>query len=253
MMDAGPREDRVPQGGILSDGPQECPCTSPQRQFWLLDQLNPGDPVLNVAVRWRLEGQVSLERLTQSFEAVIQRHESLRTGLTESAEGVVQQIFPRVPFRLAVSDLRGEADLEAAAEGRAMAEARRPFELAVPPLLRATLLRVEDRIYHLLVTIHHAVCDGWSVGVLAEDIATHYDAVCGAGPTPAPLPLQYGDYALWQQAWLASEAPRRAEAYWTQQLARAPWFEVLPDRPRLPVVTSSGHIVSTLLPRALTD
>jgi amino acid adenylation domain-containing protein len=253
MMDAGPREDHAAEAAILSLEPQEFPCTSPQRQFWLLDRLNPGDPALNVAVRWRLDGQVSPELLARSFEAVIARHESLRTGFTEVADGVVQRVLPQVAFRLATVDLRAEAEPEAAALREARAEASQPFDLAAPPLLRTRLLRIEDRLYHLLVTIHHVISDGWSVGVLAEDIVAHYNALRGDGAMPDPLPLQYGDYALWQEAWLASQAPRPSEAYWTRQLAAAPWFEVPSDRLRPPVVTSNGHIVSILLPQALTD
>lgn len=254
------RPDSVPDPGAnpvlpeaMATAVQAFPCTSAQQQFWLLDRLDPGDPALNVAVRWLLEGEVSSGLLERSLQAVIARHETLRTGFAETEAGLVQRVLPDAPFRLGEADLSGLPDPEAEAERLARREARLRFDLAGPPLLRATLLRLGARRHHLVVTVHHIVSDGWSIGLLASEVAAFYEALRSSGPAPGPLPLHYGDYARWQEAWLASPAPREAEAYWTRRLAGASRFEVLPDRTRPAVATSNGHIVSTVLPWPLTE
>src|ERR1700761_2764627 len=180
------------------------PCSLGQRRFWILDRLDPGSPSLNVAVRWRLEGTVSIEQLERALERIITRHAVLRTSIT-AVDGVpMQLIHPCAPFRVPVIDLSTlpAADAEREAQRIASSEAQSSFNLAAPPLIRVTLLRLRDRVWTLLVTAHHIVCDGWSIGVLARELVEICAAEHAGRPANlAELPISYGDYAEWQAEW----------------------------------------------------
>ena len=219
------------------------PASIAQTGFWLLEQLDPGRAALNVAVQWTLLGSVTPGRAEAAWRRVIDRHEVLRTGLT-AIDGVpVQVIRPEVPFCLTHHDLLRLADTDRLleAERLARAEAVIPFILQAPPLMRVSLITLAPGISRMLLTLHHAVCDGWSIGVLAEEFVS---ALAGAAlPT---LVLQYGDYAEWQRAWLASSALSLAQAYWVQQLADLPYAAVPPDYPS--TERGPGAIVSAMLP-----
>ncbi|CAH2598584.1 Amino acid adenylation domain-containing protein [Rhodovastum atsumiense] len=232
------------------------PCSVQQQQFWVLDRLEPGNPAMNVAVRWQLDGRISTEVMEQAFRIVIDRHEVLRTGFVEVEGNPVQRVASALPpFRLADVDLTGLPDTERAAQVLRISrlEGMTPFDIAAPPLIRATLLRVEPTRAILLVTAHHIACDGWSIGVLAREVGTIYRSLREQRPHPlADLPIQCGDFALWQQEWLRSEALGAEAEYWAVKLAGMKHFEVMPDRPRPPVQSSNGQIVSVLLPKALT-
>ena len=242
--------------GAPDETPTVFPCTLAQQRFWVLDRIDPGTAALNVAVRWRLEGDVSAELAERAFAAIIARHETLRTAIVEQDGTPVQVVAQAVPFRLPDIDLTRLEEAQRMPEALRLGarEARAPFDLTRPPLLRATLLRLEPRVSILLVTVHHVVADGWSIGVLAREFGRQYDAVAaGNAPDLPELEIQYGDFALWQQAWLASEALTPAREFWQQRLAGLAPFEVPPDKPRPPVQTDNGAIVSVVLPRPLTD
>ncbi len=234
----------------------EFPCSSMQNQLWLQDRVSPGDTSLNVAVRWGLEGRLSVDVIQRGFEALIARHEVLRTVFVERNGAPVQRVLPTMPFRLSVVDLRGMPEStrhpEAARIGQG--QARAAFDLAKGPLIRATLLLLGENASELLVTTHHIACDGWSNGILARDFGTLCEAFARHEPYELPeLPLQYGDFAAWQLAWLASAGQQQESDYWAAQLAGLPYFEVPADRPRPPVQTTNGAMSSRLLPRSLTD
>ena len=225
------------------------PASLAQSRFWLLDALDPGTPSLNVAVRWSLLGPVSHHAVEAAMRRIVGRHEILRTAL-QNADGVpVQVVRPALPFQVGsrdLTDMPAEAAL-AEADRIGAEEARTPFALESPPLIRVTLIKLAADSARLLLTMHHAVCDGWSVGVVADEM-TRY--LAGAPMLP-DLPLQYGDYADWQQAWLRSPALDAANAYWLRQLADLPYVSVPPDHSA--ERRGPGAIASTLLPRALTD
>src|SRR5262249_28080583 len=132
-------------------------------------------------------------------------------------------------------------------------EAQRPFALAQGPLLRATLLRLEAAEHVVLLTLHHIVSDGWSMGIFLRELATVYDACSTGRSSPLPeLPLQYADFAVWQRQWLQGEVLHEQLAYWKQQLAGAPAVLELPtDRPRPPVQTFCGATQAWLIPERL--
>ena len=226
------------------------PCSPTQQRFWLLEQLDPGNPALNVAVRWRLEGEVSLPGLEHAWRTIIARHQTLRTWFDGSTGEPVQCIEPEVEFWIPVIDLTGLAEEAATAEVDRIArlEARASFSLIAPPLIRVTCLRVRPSLSILLVTVHHLVSDGWSIGCLAREMGE----ICAAqhdGRTPdlPVLTTSYGDYALEQ----GQRLPTAEDDFWRRYLEGAKNFEVPAARPRGAVGSGSSEILSVLLDKGL--
>lgn len=231
------------------------PMTVAQRGFWYLDGLDPGNPAYNIAVRFRLEGPLNHGALVRAINEIVRRHESLRTVIREVDGEPVQVVMPSLSIPLPVADLRSvpAVDRHQRSEEMATEEARKRFDLSAGPLVRAGLLRLDEQDHVLLVTVHHIVSDGWSIGVITRELAVLYDAYCrGLGSPLDDLTLQYGDFAVWQERWLASGDLGGQLAYWTCRLSGLPLLEIAPDRPRPATWTSNGHIESTLLPRDLT-
>jgi thioesterase domain-containing protein/acyl carrier protein len=227
-----------------------------QQAFWYLDQLEPGNPAYNIAVRFGLRGPLVVSALESAFNDLVARHESLRTVFATVDGQPVQLVVPEMSIGLPVDDLRHipAAARPAQADTLAIEEARGSFDLFIGPLIRARLLRLDDEDYVLLVTVHHIVSDGWSIGIISREVGTLYDAHCGGGSRPLPdLPLQYADFTVWQQEWLKSNELTDQLSYWVRQLADLPLLELPTDRPRPAVLTSNGYIESVLLPRRLTD
>ncbi|WP_334950449.1 amino acid adenylation domain-containing protein [Nostoc sp.] len=199
---------------------QQLPLSFAQQRLWFLDQLQPGN-AYNIPLGVRLFGVLNIVALQQSFQEVINRHEALRTVFTTVANQPIQVIIQSVSFTLSVVDLQHLAPTEREAKALQLAkeEARKPFTLDQWPLLRVTLLQLDDTEYLLLLTIHHIVADGWSMGILVQEVATLYEAFCAGKPSPLPqLPLQYVDYAVWQRQWLQGEVLETKLSYWKQQL-----------------------------------
>ncbi|MGE6764044.1 non-ribosomal peptide synthase/polyketide synthase, partial [Corallococcus interemptor] len=234
-----------PREGIL-------PLSFAQQRLWLLDQLQPGDISYNIPTALRLTGQLDVESLRHAFEALVDRHESLRTTLSAEHEEPSQCIQPPCGWELPVIDLTSlhESQREEEAQRVADAEARRPFHLSTGPLLRSTLVRLAQDSHLLLVTMHHIVSDGWSMGVLVREVAAFYEAFStGRAPVLPPLPVQYADFAVWQRGWLQGEALDAQLGYWKQQLAGAPSALELPtDRPRPPMQSRQGAVVDVRVP-----
>jgi amino acid adenylation domain-containing protein len=228
-----------------------------QERLWLLDQLEPGNAAYNIAGAVRLCGDLSVAALAASFDALVGRHETLRTTFQTSAKGPVQAIAPFSAFTLPLIDLAGLPGLPREAEARRLeaAEAARPFDLARGPLLRAVLLRLSGADHLTLLTMHHVISDGWSLEVLVRELTVFYTAALGQRPALLPpLPVQYADFALWQRRWLEGGELARQLAWWRQQLAGAPPLLELPaDRPRPAVATRRGAAVPLLLPAGLAD
>jgi len=234
----------------------EAPCSRAQRRFWVLDQLNPGNASLNIAVRWRLEGDVPLAAVEHTFRLIIARHETLRTSFEQIDGNPVQIVASRVSFSVPLVDLTSLTEQQALAESVRIAkvEAGISFDLTVPPLIRVTLLRVRQDLSFLLVTVHHTVCDGWSIGILAREFG-EISASIGAGRFAAlpELPLSYGEFAAWQNEQLAGSEWQAAMNYWTSNLKGLGYFELPTDLPRPPFPTIKSDIQSVLLARPLTD
>jgi thioesterase domain-containing protein/acyl carrier protein len=227
-----------------------------QEAFWALDRLQSNPSALNIAVRWRLEGVISPALVERAFQHIVARHEVLRTGFDDSGGTPVQRILPTVAFRLAVVDLslRSEADRMEKWKAISENEAHTTFNLNEPPLLRATLVTFDERTSMLLVTAHHTVCDGWSVGVLSRDFGLTYDALQrDSAPALPPLQIQYADFAMWQRECLAEGDWTADREYWGRKLAGVTRFVVPPDGTASAPPHSSAPIISILLARNLTD
>jgi amino acid adenylation domain-containing protein len=223
------------------------PLSFAQERLWFLDRLEPGSAVYNIPAALRVAGALDQAALERSLGEIVRRHEALRTVFAEVDGAAVQVIAPFAGFALPVEDLSalGEADREAAVKRRAVVEARRGFDLSAGPLFRAALLRLGEEDHVLLLTMHHAVSDGWSMGVLFRELSLLYEAYREGRESPLPeLPVQYADYAAWQRQQLAGEVLDRQLAYWRERLAGAPELLELPtDRPRPPVQTYRGATV----------
>jgi non-ribosomal peptide synthetase component F/thioesterase domain-containing protein len=232
------------------------PCSVAQERFWLLDRLDPGNASYNVAVRWRLEGRVATDLLERSWLKIVERHEILRTTFHDVDGVPLQRVSPKAQFRLNEIDLSTLSPDQRQAEGDRIGvlEARAPFDVAAGPLIRVTLLRFSPTTSIILVTSHQIASDGWSIGVMAREMGTIYQALRRDQPVPLePLAIQYADYSLWHLEWLRVRGTAAETAYWAKQLAGVKPFKVIPDRLRPTVPTTNGAIVSRLYPRDLTN
>ncbi|GCE07388.1 non-ribosomal peptide synthetase [Dictyobacter aurantiacus] len=202
-----------------------------QEPLWFLAQLEPGNPFYNVPVMLRLDGPLQQEALRASLNALLARHESLRTSFHERAGQPFQAVEPELTLDLPLLDLStrgGEARREALRLA-VRREADTPFDLRRAPLVRARLVRCGPEEHYLLFTAHHLVFDGWSLGVFFRELKALYGAlVAGEPPALPPLPIQYADYARWQRGWLQGEALAEELAFWRQEVDGAATFLDLP-------------------------
>ncbi|HEX8693688.1 MAG TPA: amino acid adenylation domain-containing protein, partial [Longimicrobium sp.] len=232
------------------------PLSFAQRRLWFLEQFGSAGAAYHLPLRLRLKGELDRAALGRALDRIVARHEALRT--TFSADGGVpeQRIAPAEESRFALveHDLGGHADAEGEL-GRLLAEeAAAPFDLERGPLIRGRLVRLAADDHALLVTMHHVVSDGWSMGVLARELGALYAAFRRGDPDPLPpLPVQYADYAAWQRRWVDGEVLQRQADYWTQALAGAPELLELPtDHPRPARQDHAGASVTLQLDEELT-
>jgi amino acid adenylation domain-containing protein len=226
------------------------PASFAQRRLWFLDQLDPGGSSYNMPLAVRLAGRLDAGALAASLREVVARHETLRTTFTVRDGEPFQVVVPSGDVPLPVIDLRGSGDAGEEARDLAAREARRPFDLSRGPLLRTVLLRLGEEEHLLLLTMHHIVSDGWSLGVLLSETAALYGAFAAGRPSPLPeLPIQYADFALWQQDRLRGEGLAALLRYWSRQLHGLPPALDLPtDMPRPARRTPAGGSRQLLLP-----
>jgi hypothetical protein len=232
------------------------PCSSSQQRCWFIHALSPGSSVLNIALRWELKGRFNASTIEQAFQTIVDRHEILRTRFTDKDGELVQEVAGRLDFHLSVVDLTAIPEEKRLDEAMALGrrEAHVPFDIGQLPLIRVTLLRLSADHGVLLVTVHQIVFDGWSIRNLAHEFGTIAAALDAKGPHDLPeLPLQYGDYCLWQKEYFASSSFEAETNYWKTKLSGAPYFEVLPDHKRPSKPTYRGEILAAILPPALGD
>ncbi|MCX5134082.1 amino acid adenylation domain-containing protein [Streptomyces sp. NBC_00340] len=230
------------------------PLSFAQQRLWFLDQLEPGRAEYLLPFAFRVHGVVDVDALNNAFTALVERHEILRTRFgTDEAGSAVQSIAPAGPVTVLVRDLRSFADAPAREDALAAVlagDALRPVDLAAGPMLRAVLVRLADEEAVLAVTVHHIAFDGWSIGVLLRELSALYAVALGAGSdaVPAPLPVQYADYALWQRSWLTGEALERQLGYWRGRLAGLEPLELPTDHARPAERTGTGEVVRFSVP-----
>jgi len=233
------------------------PASFAQQRLWFLDQLEPGSSLYNHLSAIRLKGALSVEVLQRALNEIVARHETLRTTFATVDEEPVQIITPALSAPLSVIDLNEvpETEREAEAQRLVREEAQRPFDLAQGPLVRASLLRLGDEEYILLLAMHHIVSDGWSAGVLFREIAVLYEAFSTGKLSPlSELPIQYADYAVWQREWLQGEVLEKQLSYWRGQLTGAPPVLELPtDRSRPAAQSFRGACHSMVFSQSLTQ
>jgi hypothetical protein len=242
--------------GLLGTATHRFPVTLAQESLWYLDQLEPGNPAWNIAVRFRLKGPLDVSTLEKAVNEVVSRHEILRTTFSTESGAPAQVVHSSGTIRLPIEDLSdlsaNQRDIEE--ERRTIAEGERRFNLKSGPLLRARLLRLADRDHILLLTIHHIISDGWSIGVLINELAAHYqDFFDGKSASLPALPVQYADYAVWQNEHSTDAGLGEHRDYWTSKLANLSLCEIPTDRVRPDKKTHNGYILSVVLPNQLAD
>lgn len=224
--------------------PANLPLSFAQERLWFIEQLEGGTPIFNLIGVVNLTGQLDVLALTRSLNEVVKRHESLRTKF-DAIDGVpVQSVLSERAISLPVESLNAATSNERSAGVQQViqAEAAQPFDLTNEPLLRARLLQFDNSHHTLILTMHHIITDGWSIGVFIREVVTQYRALISGHPaTITPLPVQYADYALWQRKWLVGQTLADELSYWRTQLTGAPpVLELPPDFPRPPRQTYGG-------------
>ncbi|HEX8920016.1 MAG TPA: condensation domain-containing protein, partial [Pyrinomonadaceae bacterium] len=232
------------------------PLSFAQQRLWFLDQLVPGNPFYNVDTTSRLTTELDVDALEQSLNEIVRRHEALRTTFKMVDGSPAQIVAPALKLDFPLIDISHlpEEEREEKAAHLALVEAQKPFNLSEGPLVRASLVRLAEDDHLLLLTMHHIVTDGWSMGVLFDELTTIYEAYSMGQPSPLPeLPLQYADFAVWQRGWLQGEVLESHLSYWKRQLADIPALKLPTDHVRPAISTYMGARTQLAFPKELTD
>jgi len=232
--------------------------SSSQQRLWVLSQFQEGNVAYNMSGAYVFTGDLHTDALEYAFHTLVQRHESLRTVFTGGSDGKGLQIIlsaGRSAFRLQFHDLRHEEKPGSAARVLAAEEAVRPFDLSKGPLIRASLLQVEDHKWVFVYTLHHIISDQWSMTILIRELLLLYNTRVRQEESPLPLlRIQYKDYAAWQQHQLKSDASGRHKEFWLQQLkGELPVLELATDRPRPAVRTYNGGVTGVMIDKTRTQ
>ncbi|MBH8578113.1 amino acid adenylation domain-containing protein [Nostocaceae cyanobacterium CENA369] len=231
----------------------ELPLSFAQQRMWFLYQLESQSAFYNESLQLRLESVLNLAALEQSINEIIRRHEILRTTFPAVDGKPVQVISPSLIIKSPVLDLQGLAASEV--QQIVTKEARQPFDLSHGPLLRVTLLKLGSESHVLALIMHHIITDGWSMGLFIQELSSLYRALTLDSSVLLPeLPIQYGDFTVWQRQWLTEEVQKQQLNYWTQQLAGAPPLLELPtDKPRPAIQTFCGATQQFQIDRNLSE
>ncbi len=240
---------------------REAPLSFSQERLWFLDRLLPGSWVYNIPSPMRLRGPLEPEVLARCFAEIVWRHESLRTRFEERKGAPVQVVDPPAPVPMPRIDLSALPVPQRRREAERVTawEATLPFDLERGPVLRFILVRLGAldgaEEHAVLMTMHHIVSDGWSVGVFFGELTRLYEAFATGRPSPLPpLPVQYPDFARWQRDWLTGERLEEQLAYWRGRLGgHPPGLDLPRDRPRPAIQTFRGGAANLELPRGLSE
>ncbi|MFJ4591179.1 MULTISPECIES: amino acid adenylation domain-containing protein [unclassified Kitasatospora] len=242
--------------------PEEVPLSSGQQRLWFLSSLAPEGSEYTSAFGLRLTGPLDRDALARAVDLVVERHEVLRTSYRVEGDRVRQVVHPAASGVLRLAEPAADAGEPDAREPGAgepgvaavvRAELATPFDLARGPLLRALLLRSAPERHVLLITAHHSVIDGWSSGVLFDELGSAYaEFAAGRTPRPEPVAVQYADYALRQREWLTGPGVKAGLDYWESRLRGAEPLGLPTDRPRPPVRDTAGAVLRLAVPAATT-
>ncbi|AVE04336.1 non-ribosomal peptide synthetase [Pseudomonas palleroniana] len=234
---------------------EHIPLSFAQQRLWFLALMEGANTAYNIPIGLRLRGQLHVEALQRALARIVARHETLRSRFAQHGDEAQVLVVPAEEMLpLQVQDLRRHPQPQQALDALIQGEASAPFDLERGPLLRGRLVVMADDHHVLLLTLHHIVSDGWSMGVLTRELMALYRAFSHGQPDPLPpLPIQYGDFAVWQRLWLSGEVLQRQSAYWQQALDGAPALLTLPtDRPRPAQQDYAGNSVAVRLDERLT-
>ncbi|WP_326491858.1 non-ribosomal peptide synthetase [Pseudomonas sp. AA27] len=233
------------------DRNQPLPLSYAQQRQWFLWQLEPESAAYHIPAALQLKGRINLEALRQAFEALVTRHESLRTTFEQQGGEARQRIQAPATFTLVMESLQ-DTSTEAVRE-RVAREIQRPFDLTQGPLLRVRLLRLAEDEHVLVLTLHHIVADGWSMPIMVDEVMSAYLALSqGRQPELPALAVQYADYAAWQRQWMAAGEQARQLDYWLAQLGGEHYVLQLPtDHPRPTVQSHAGRSLAIEVPAPL--
>ena len=226
------------------------PVSYAQQRLWFLHRLEPDSPAYNMPAAFRLSGTLDIGALAQSFQTIGQRHETLRTTFS-FVDGEPRQIVAPAPPAMTVRDLRNLDGWERETEVRRRLEEESGFcfDLEKGPLLRISLLRIDEAEAVLIINMHHIVSDGWSMPIFFREIAACYEAFSRKAPLDLPeLPIQYADYAIWQRESLQGTPFEAQLSFWKDQLSGAPELQLPTDRPRSTATSGRGEKHSMTLP-----
>jgi amino acid adenylation domain-containing protein len=247
LSTAPPQIPKRPEGGPPA-------LSFAQQRLWFLDQLVPGNPFYNIFSPMPIQAALNIGVLRSALNEIVRRHEALRTTFPAVEGKPVQVIAPSLDLDLQVIDLTshhpGARQMEAFR--LATEEARTPFDLATGPLIRAKLLQLQPQEYMLLLSMHHIVSDGWSMGILFQELGVLYASFAAGQPSPLPeLPIQYADFAVWQRGWLEGGVLANQLAYWRRQLNGISKLDLTADRPRPAMPTFRGSYFPLHFPPGL--
>ena len=215
-----------------------------QQRLWILAQMEGVSEAYHIVFGVELKGELDAGALRRALDRILERHEALRTTFGMAGDQPVQHIASaeQSRFQLIEDDLRGHPESERELE-QLVSEARGArFDLEVGPLIRGRLVRLKQDEHALLISMHHIISDGWSMGVLVRELSALYGAYRNnqADPLP-PLEIQYGDYAMWQRKWIDGEILQRQAEYWKKMLAGAPAVLEVPMDHARPAQQDSGE------------
>ncbi len=232
---------------------EDLPLSFAQQRMWFLYQMDRQNPAYNEALTIRLTGRLNIDILEQTINAIIQRHESLRTTFPMVEGKPIQKIAPSLKIKLLVVNLKDIPQEQI--DKQIIEELQKPFDLTQSPLLRCTLFDLGYENYILVNVFHHIIIDGWSKGILFKELSEFYQAFLSNSTVDLPeLPIQYADFAVWQRQWLQGEILENQLNYWKKQLTGAPPLLELPtDKPRPATANFRGHSISFQIDSELTE
>ncbi|TRU25538.1 MAG: amino acid adenylation domain-containing protein [Microcystis aeruginosa Ma_QC_B_20070730_S2] len=233
----------------------DIPLSWAQERLWFVNQLEGESGAYTIDLTMRLCGNLNIKALEKAFQAIIQRHEPLRTQFKLKDNQPIQAIASKVTFTLPVVNLQNLSHSEQQVKHLLLEAVSEPFNLEAGSVLRVKLWQVKTEEYVLLLAIHHIAADGWSVGVLIDELSAYYRSFCTGTKADLPdLSIQYADFAVWQRQWLTNEVLDRQLSYWKQQLTGVPLLHQLPtDLPRPAIQSFRGGTERLQLDSQLTQ
>ncbi len=220
----------------------ELPLSFAQQRLWFLHQLDPNDASYNIPAAFRVNGPLNLDRLQQVFDEIAHRHETLRTVFKTVDGKPYVEILPESPIKIEHLILSEDQQDRASVEKLIIEEARTPFNLETGPLTRIKVLQLAEDEFVIVLNMHHIISDGWSMGILMNEVAVLYRAFSADQPDPLPpLKIQYVDFAAWQRKWLSGKVLEEQLNYWKRTLGNgSPPLQLPTDKPRPVPITSNG-------------